>query len=438
MGLTMKNLFVLICLFVLILFPRCTQNEPTFPDDNDQQSGKLFLRIDNENAPESVVWIETFLTRQGYDTISGIMNILTDSTADILLENIQSGEWHLRVDALDSAEVVLYSGETDVQILAGFTTQVNLVLEPTGAGVGNIYIWVTWGVPTAGNWTDFAGNPIFFPSGSYWDYSGVQQPKILIENGLIKMYYTSQGGSYSGYIGLAQSSDGINWTRPVSGPVLSPGTYGSWDETAVAGANIIHDENGYKLYYAGWSDPDAPWHIGLATSSDGINWIKHPNPVMYALNGWEYQIAPSTILKLNGIYFLYYYGRGSSQLKMGLATSTDGINWNRHPSNPILIADEPWEGMGVYYANVYEKNNQYEMLYMNAAGTGFGKATSTDAINWVKDESNPFFTKDQTHNNWASYKIAYPNFIRINNHDRIYYTGFNLNGSPYSIGFVTK
>jgi predicted GH43/DUF377 family glycosyl hydrolase len=92
----------------------------------------------------------------------------------------------------------------------------------------------------------------------------------------------------------------------------------------------------------------------------------------------------------------------------------------------------------VYYANVYQKNNLYEMIYMNVAGTGFGKATSTDAINWVKDESNPFFTKDQTHNNWASYKIAYPNFIRINNHDRIYYTGFNLNGSPYCIGFVTK
>jgi len=55
----------------------------------------------------------------------------------------------------------------------------------------------------------------------------------------------------------------------------------------------------------------------------------------------------------------------------------------------------------------------------------------------VKDESNPFFTKDQTHNNWANYKIAYPNFIRINNHDRIYYTGFSSSG-PYKIGFVIK
>jgi len=438
MGSTMKNLIILSGLLIVFSLLQCTQNVPTSPDENENNSGKLILKVDESNAPEGIVWIEVFLTRQGFDTISGTMNLLSDSTADILLENIQAGEWHIKVDASDSTNMVLYTGETDIQIFAGFTTQVNLVLEPTGAGFGNVYIWVTWGVPPPGNWIDHPGNPVFFPLGNYWDFSGVAQPKLFFDNNLIKMYYTAQGSPYSGYIGLAQSVDGINWNRPVSGPVLSPGSYGSWDETAVAAATVIKDGNGYKMYYHGWSDPEGPWHIGLATSSDGIVWVKHPNPVMYASSGWEFQLAPSCVIKVDSIYYLYYLGRDLPQLKIGLATSTDGINWNRHPSNPILVADQPWEGTGVYYANVYEKNNQYEMLYMNASGTGFGKATSVDAINWVKDESNPFFTKDQTHNNWASYKIAYPNFIRINNHDRIYYTGFNLNGFPYSIGFVTK
>ncbi len=140
----MKNL-LLSSLLILLFLISCNPNEPTSPDGDDQQNGKLFLKIDKANAPESVVWVEAFLTRQGYDTLSDELNILSDSTADLLLENIQAGEWHLRVDAKDSAEVVLYTGETDIQIFAGFTTQVNLVLEPTGAGVGNIYIWVTWG-----------------------------------------------------------------------------------------------------------------------------------------------------------------------------------------------------------------------------------------------------------------------------------------------------
>ena len=55
------------------------------------------------------------------------MNLLSDSSADILMEDIQVGEWYLKVDAKDSAGVVLYNGETNVQVFAGFTTQVNLV-----------------------------------------------------------------------------------------------------------------------------------------------------------------------------------------------------------------------------------------------------------------------------------------------------------------------
>lgn len=364
------------------------------------------------------------------------MNIISDSTADILLQDIQAGEWHLKVDASDSANVVLYAGETDIMIFAGFTTQVNLVLEPTGEGTGNVYIWVTWGNQKPANWTDFIGNPVFLP-GSSWNYSGVQQPKILFENNLIKMYYTSQGTAYSGYIGLAQSNDGINWSNNPNYPVLAPGQTGSWDATAVAGATVIKDEIDYKIYYAGWSNPDGPWHIGLATSLGGVNWNKHPNPVLYASSGWEYQLGPSSILKVNGTFYLYYYGRNLPYLSIGLAISPDGINWTRHASNPILIADKAWEGSGVYYANVYEENGQFEMIYMNQPGTGFGKATSPDGINWTKSPPNPFFRKEQTHNNWASYKIAYPFYIRINNKDRIYYTGIPSCGQ-YKIGFVSR
>ena len=53
------------------------------------------------------------------------MNLLSDSTADLLLENIMAGEWHLKVDAKDSAGIIIYSGETHVHVLAGFTVQVN-------------------------------------------------------------------------------------------------------------------------------------------------------------------------------------------------------------------------------------------------------------------------------------------------------------------------
>src|SRR3972149_6862682 len=105
----MKNLSLLSIFLILLFLTGCNPNEPTSPDD-DRQSGKLFLKIDKTNAPASVVWVEAKLTREGFDPISGTMNLLSDSTADLLLENIQAGEWHLKVDAKDSAEMELYTG----------------------------------------------------------------------------------------------------------------------------------------------------------------------------------------------------------------------------------------------------------------------------------------------------------------------------------------
>lgn len=432
----MKNL-ILTILFSVLVFWGCSNEDIDNPISPQQGSGKIQLRIDKANAPADVVTIDAVLTRDGYDTITGTLNLLSDSTADIMLDEIPVGIWNLMVDAKDDVGVILYTGETEVEIFAGFVTQVNLTLNPTGEGVGSIYIYVKWGQIST-NWTDYEGNPIFSSSGNYWDYSGVQQPKILFENNLLKLYYTAQGDPYSGYAGYAFSSDGINWTISPNNPVLSPGPAGSWDETAVAGATVFKDESGYRMYYAGWSNPSANWNIGLATSTDGINWVKHPDPVLYSGSGWEFQLGPSSVIKVDNVYYLYYYGRNLPVMKIGLATSTDGINWTRDPSNPILVADQPWEETGVYYANVYEKNNQYEMIYMNTLGTAFGRAISTDGISWIKDETNPFFTNDETHNHWADSKIAYPNYIKINNKDRIYYTGFSSGGFTYKIGFVTK
>jgi predicted GH43/DUF377 family glycosyl hydrolase len=434
----MKNL-VFLCSLALILFLlSCNQNEPTSPEGDNQQSGKLFLKIDKANAPESVVWIEAFLTREGYDTISGIMNLLSDSTADLLLENIQAGEWHLRVDAEDSTEVVLYTGETDVQVFAGFTTQVNLILEPTGSGVGNIYLWVTWGVPPIGNWVDYSGNPVLSPSGTYYETHGVGQGVILNINDVYKMWYLGDAGANLNFVMYAESNDGINWMRPYSDPVLSPGVQGSWDDLSVHPGAIIYDDGQYKMYYCGWSNTYGPWHIGLATSGDGINWVKYPIPVLYAGDDMEFQLAPSSIIKIDDVFYLYYTGRNLPYLDIRVATSLDGINWTKYNGNPILTYDKPWEGTGVYYPSVYKNDNLYIMIFMNQLGDGFGRATSTDAINWTKDESNPFFTNEETHNHWANYKITYPYFIKVNNKDRIYYTGFYSYESPYKIGFITR
>ena len=87
---------------------------------------------------------------------------------------------------------------------------------------------------------------------------------------------------------------------------------------------------------------------------------------------------------------------------------------------------------------MFEEGNEFAMIYMSRTAAGFGKATSSDGINWEKEESNPFFTKYDTFNNWAHWKIAYPFYIKVNNSNRVYYTGFSSGNYDYKIGFVRK
>ncbi len=305
-------------------------------------------------------------------------------------------------------------------------------------GTGNVHIYVTWGTQINSNWYDFSGNPILVPSGSFYETHGVGQANILLIDGIYRMWYLGDAGGSNKYVMYAESNNGTSWARPFAQPVLSPGPSGSWDDLAVHPGVVMYDEGTYLLYYCGWSNPSANWDIGLATSTDGINWVKHPNPVLYSGSGWEYQIGPSSIIKIDNVYYLYYYCRNLPVRGIGIATSTDGINWTRHPSNPIIVADQPWEESYIYYADVHKVNNQYEMIYMNTSGTAFGIAISTNGISWIKDEANPFFKTDETYNHWADSQIAYPFFLNVNNKDRIYYTGFNSNNNIYSIGFVTK
>ena len=434
----MRKIFILCSLLSLLLVLSCT----TDPVSNEpKEAGKILLKIDKQNAPESVVFVKAYLTRENHQPITGTLNLQSDSTADLLLENIDAGEWQLKVDAEDDSGLVLYTGETEVQIFAGFTSQVYLTLNPTGSGTGSIYINVTWGGPTNLTWVDYHNNPLISKSGNYYDNMAVAQPVVLFDGGIFKMWYHGLGrignDPWKVHVLYCESVDGIIWTK-YPNPVIYPGGYNSWDSKAVSPGAVIKENGIYKMYYCGYADEYDSWHVGYATSVDGINWTKYPQPIITGTYGWEHQLIPFSIIKLNNQYYLYFTGRNHPNNRIGLAVSQDGINWTKYSGNPILINDQSWEISGVAEGTILNDNGILKMYYMNSNATGFGIATSTNGINWTKSNLNPFFTTSSTYNNWAGDQVSYPSVVKVNNEVRLYYCGNGPSTYEQRIGMMKR
>ncbi len=186
-----------------------------------------------------------------------------------------------------------------------------------------------------------------------WDNGGVWNPAVIKDGDTLRMWYTGfdqspWGSNPIGHIGYAWSLDGIEWHRDDGNPVLSAEL--SWEAESVMWCAVIKDGDIFKMWYGANNYPTSI--IGYATSVDGKIWSKHSEPVLETGGTGEWDravIAPHTVIKEGSLYKMWYWGgntwhRPASIQQIGMATSTDGINWVKYddPSTiepPFLNSD---------------------------------------------------------------------------------------------------
>jgi hypothetical protein len=155
----------------------------------------------------------------------------------------------------------------------------------------------------------------------------------------------------------AKDTAGKNWNRAAT-PIYRPSPNG-WDGNLVTGPTVVIGPDGiWRLYYTGLGTKDG---VGLLTSTDGNNWTPYTgNPVLEAEpNGWDNQILEQCVVYLNGKYWMWYSGfegplGNSTSISIGLATSTDGVNWTRYSGNPVIKpgASGSWDDLRVVAPDV--------------------------------------------------------------------------------------
>jgi len=207
-------------------------------------------------------------------------------------------------------------------------------------------------------------------SRSGWE-GRVNRPAVIKRENNYHMWYTGQMSDRS-WIGYATSVDGVTWERASAKPVLSPEK--SWEGAAVMCPHVLWDgeTKTYLMWYSAGEQYE-PNAIGYATSSDGLNWKKLPtNPVFAAdrNNEWEkHKVTGCQVIRQDDWYVMFYIGfRDEHRAQIGLARSRDGVTgWQRHPDNPIIWpGQETWDGDSCYKPfAIYEEEKDRWLLWYN-------------------------------------------------------------------------
>ncbi len=200
------------------------------------------------------------------------------------------------------------------------------------------------------------GNPVITPNSAssfddpirrepvHWEALHTFNPAAIVRNGKVYVLYRAEDnsgemqiGMHTSRLGLAESNDGIHFTRSAT-PVFYPAEDAQKDREWPGGVEdprIVELEDGtYLLTYTQWNRKT--YSVGIATSRDLMHWTKYGPAFAQAANGkyadLKYKSAGIVTelhkdrliaARINGKYWMYW-GEGA----IHLATSTDLIHWS--------------------------------------------------------------------------------------------------------------
>jgi beta-1,2-mannosidase len=120
------------------------------------------------------------------------------------------------------------------------------------------------------------------------------------------------------------------FVRDPSNPILRP-TNRPWESRFVFNpAAIVRHGRVHLLYRA--QGPDLRSSIGLATSSDGVHFDRRDEPVLVATEPYELPggCEDPRVVRVGRTYYMTYTGYDGSSARLCLATSANLIDWTKH------------------------------------------------------------------------------------------------------------
>jgi len=227
-------------------------------------------------------------------------------------------------------------------------------------------------------------------------------PSIVKMGDSLVMYYTAE--NY--IIGVVVSDDdGETWKSPdgdnSADYAALKASENSWDQTLET-VDVIQVGNEFWMYYSGYiegnDDNDgiiSNYEIGLAISTNGIDFTRHPESIDQAIISRDVSsfdtddrhamTSPGVVFE-NGDFYMIYAGwnvhKGWTGDNAGIrilgATSSDGVNWTKL-GDPLILPVDVTFNPDINEASLLKSEDGYWYIPFST-GSSIGIARSTSFL----------------------------------------------------------
>lgn len=214
--------------------------------------------------------------------------------------------------------------------------------------------------------------------------------------------------------------------RPIkANPLFQGRGKGHWDQHIRERGWILRDEKMWHMWYTGFEggggSKGSILKLGYATSSDGLRWKRYPGNPVYD-KSW---VEDMMIVKQNGTYYMFAEGKHDIAQ---LLTSPDGIRWTLvGPLDIRLTNGQPIsKGPRGTPAAWFEDDTWY--LFYERRDLGIWLATSKDTKVWKNVSDEPVIQLGPE--KYDRLQIAVNQITKYNNTYYAYYHGSGDTNRP--------
>ncbi|MFT5584129.1 MAG: hypothetical protein ACI9VR_001714 [Cognaticolwellia sp.] len=270
--------------------------------------------------------------------------------------------------------------------------------------------------------------PIIVPDETGWMGADALHCEIIEVDGTFYLFWTGAMAPGYGYrqIGLATSSDAVNWVPYAGNPVLTI----DYDKTTIDGIHVHMptvvvdpDSGGWAMFYSCYQDGVGN-RICRATSGDGLSWIPRGVALDFGAEG-DFDSGslrmPDVLIDDSGTWQMLYNGTMPDEHygPTGYATSSDGVNWTKQGA--ITANGDRLQGGGML-----ETAYGVEQWWNCADAFCASVADPSDWSTW-KDLADPILVK-----NWAAWNSGYiqsPSALQIGEQLHMWFNAYD-----YTVG----